>query len=99
VKQLKARFGTIVANGQGEMKGQLFRVAHLGFFDPLDTLAVIGALEQVTVDALPPSKFQLGDALAAAQRVFAERSRALDKAASNDSSKISVGAVPAGVGR
>ena len=75
VKQLKARFGTIVANGQGEMKGQLFRVAHLGFFDPLDTLAVIGALEQVTVDSLPPSKFQLGDALAAAQRVLAERSR------------------------
>ena len=74
VKQLKSRFGTIVANGQGEMKGQLFRVAHLGFFDPLDMLAVIGALEQVTADALPPSKFRLGDALAAAQRVLAERS-------------------------
>ncbi|MGC2509636.1 MAG: alanine--glyoxylate aminotransferase family protein, partial [Acidobacteriaceae bacterium] len=98
VKQLKARFGTIVANGQGEMKGQLFRVAHLGFFDPLDTLAVIGALEQVTIDSLPPSKFQLGDALAAAQRVFAERSRTLDNAATN-SSKTSAVAEPAGVGR
>jgi len=83
VKQLKSRFGTIVANGQGEMKGQLFRVAHLGFFDPLDTLAVIGALEQVTIESLPQSKFQLGDALAAAQRVFAERSRTLDDASTN----------------
>ncbi|MGH9617890.1 MAG: pyridoxal-phosphate-dependent aminotransferase family protein [Acidobacteriaceae bacterium] len=75
VKQLKSRFGAIVANGQGEMKGQIFRVAHLGFFDPLDTLAIIGALEQVTADSLPPSKFALGDALAAAQRVFAARNR------------------------
>jgi aspartate aminotransferase-like enzyme len=98
VKQLKARFGTIVANGQGEMKGQLFRVAHLGFFDPLDTLAVIGALEQVTVDSLPPSNFQLGDALTAAQRVFAERSRRLD-GASTASSKLTAVAEPAGVGR
>ena len=98
VKQLKSRFGTIVANGQGEMKGQLFRVAHLGFFDPLDTLAVIGALEQVTIDSLPPSKFQLGDALAAAQRVFAERSRSLDAASTNSSKTIAV-AEPAGVGR
>ena len=69
-----------------------------GFFDPLDTLAVIGALEQVTIDSLPPSKFQLGDALAAAQRVFAERSRTLDNAATN-SSKTSAVAEPAGVGR
>jgi aspartate aminotransferase-like enzyme len=99
VKQLKARFGTIVANGQGEMKGQLFRVAHLGFFDPLDTLAVIGALEQVTADSLPPSKFQLGDALAAAQRVFAERSRIVDKAASTTSSTTSAIAEAAAVGR
>ncbi|MES2220475.1 MAG: alanine--glyoxylate aminotransferase family protein [Acidobacteriota bacterium] len=98
VKQLKARFGTIVANGQGEMKGQLFRVAHLGFFDPLDTLAVIGALEQVTIDSLPPSKFKLGDALAAAQRVFAERSRSLD-GASTTTSKSEAVAEPAGVGR
>jgi len=65
----------------------------------LDTLAVIGALEQVTVDALPPSKFQLGDALAAAQRVFAERSRIVDNAASKNSSTTSAVAEPTGVGR
>jgi aspartate aminotransferase-like enzyme len=75
VKELKSRFGAIVTNGQGEMKGQIFRVAHLGFFDPLDTLALLGALEQVTADSLPASGFLLGQALAAAQRAFAERSR------------------------
>ncbi len=98
VKELKSRFGTIVANGQGEMKGQLFRVAHLGFFDPLDTLALLGALEQVTAQSLPASKFALGDALAAAQRVLAERSLATnDSAAANSSLQASP--EPAGVGR
>ena len=45
VKELKSRFGAIVTNGQGEMKGQIFRIAHLGFFDPLDTIALLGAIE------------------------------------------------------
>src|SRR6185437_17066649 len=33
VKALKTRFGSVIANGQGEMKGKIFRVAHLGFFE------------------------------------------------------------------
>lgn len=98
VKELKARFGTIVTNGQGEMKGQIFRIAHLGFFDPLDTLAVLGALEQVTADSLPPSKFKLGDALTAAQRVLAERTRLLNNSTPAPSSTRTT-AEPAGVGR
>ena len=51
VKELKSRFA-LVTNGQGEMKGQLFRIAHIGFFDYLDTIAIIGALEQVAKDTL-----------------------------------------------
>jgi aspartate aminotransferase-like enzyme len=73
VKDLKSRFGAIVADGQGEMKGQLLRIAHLGFFDPLDTLAIVGALEQ-TLHALGVAKFSLGDGLAAAQKAYAEKS-------------------------
>ena len=57
------------------MKGQLFRVAHLGFFDPLDTLAVIGALEQVTADTLKVSGFNWATALAAAQQVLSARTK------------------------
>ncbi len=98
VKELKSRFGTIVTNGQGEMKGQIFRIAHLGFFDPLDTLAVLGALEQVTADSLPPSKFALGDALTAAQHVLSERSRLLNPS-TPASSSTRAGAEAAGVGR
>ena len=32
------------------MKGQMFRIAHIGYFDYLDTIAIIGALEQVSGD-------------------------------------------------
>ena len=72
VKRMKSRFGAIIANGQGDMKGQLFRIAHLGYFDYLDTIALIGALEQV-MSTITPGKLELGDALRAAQTVFAER--------------------------
>jgi len=70
VKAFRNRFGAIVANGQGEMKGQLFRIAHLGYYDYLDTIAAIGALEQVLAEMGRP--IELGAGLKAAQRVYAE---------------------------
>jgi aspartate aminotransferase-like enzyme len=74
VKELKSRFGAIITNGQGEMKGQIFRIAHLGFFDYMDTIALIGALEQVIVKSLPQLGVQFGAGLIAAQKLYAERS-------------------------
>jgi aspartate aminotransferase-like enzyme len=72
VKELKNRFGAVITNGQGEMKGQIFRVAHIGLFDYMDTIAIIGALEQVAVSTLKIPGFEFGQALTAAQRVFAD---------------------------
>jgi len=72
VKELKSRFGAVIANGQGEMKGKIFRVAHLGFFDYMDTIALIGAMELIARDTLK-LPVQLGQGLAAAQQVFAEK--------------------------
>jgi len=71
VKELKNRFGAVITNGQGEMKGQIFRVAHIGLFDYMDTIAIVGALEQVAVSTLKIPGFEFGQALAAAQKVFA----------------------------
>ncbi len=73
VKELKRRFAAIVTNGQGEMKGQIFRIAHIGLFDYMDTIAIIGALEQVAATSLNLPGFVFGKALAAAQQVYAER--------------------------
>jgi aspartate aminotransferase-like enzyme len=74
VKELKRRFGAIVTNGQGEMKGKIFRIAHIGLFDYMDTIAILGALEQIAAASLNLPKFVFGRALAAAQQVYAERS-------------------------
>ena len=76
VKELKSRFAAVITNGQGEMKGQIFRIAHLGFFDYMDTIALIGALEQVVVKSLPQLGAKFGDGLIAAQKVYVERTKA-----------------------
>ena len=47
VKQFREDFGAVVANGQGEMKGKVFRIAHLGYYDYLDTIGILAALEHV----------------------------------------------------
>src|SRR6478752_3314968 len=65
VKALKARFALVTANGQGEMQGKIFRVAHLGFFDYLDTVAFLGAMEHIAKDTLG-LKVEFGQAVAAA---------------------------------
>jgi aspartate aminotransferase-like enzyme len=71
VKAFRERFDAVVANGQGDMKGKLFRIAHIGYFDYLDTIGVIGALEQVMAK-IAPGTFEFGAALRAAQEVYAQ---------------------------
>jgi aspartate aminotransferase-like enzyme len=71
VKALKTRFASIIANGQGEMQGKIFRIAHLGFFDYLDTVALLAALEHIAKDTLK-LPVEYGQAVAAAQKVYAD---------------------------
>lgn len=72
VKVLRNRFGVVIANGQGEMKSSLFRIAHLGFYDYLDTIAIIGALEHTLLEI--GRKIDLGAGLRAAQLTYAQSS-------------------------
>jgi aspartate aminotransferase-like enzyme len=74
VKALKAKFALVTANGQGEMQGKIFRVAHLGFFDYLDTVAFLGAMEHIAKDTLG-LKVEYGQAVAAAQKIYAEAAK------------------------
>ena len=69
VKEFKSRFGAIIANGQGSMKGQIFRIAHLGYFDFADLFAVIASLEIILHANGYPVKFGAG--VAAVQEVYA----------------------------
>ena len=47
IKEYRTRFNAIITNGQGSMKGQIFRLAHLGYFDFHDLFAVIAELELI----------------------------------------------------
>src|SRR3989475_3688637 len=73
VKEFRESFNAVVANGQGEMKGKLFRMAHLGYYDYLDTIGILAALEHVlaSVTAKP---VEYGAAVRGAQEVYARRS-------------------------
>ena len=78
VKLFKSEFGAVISNGQGdEMKGKIFRMAHIGFFDYMDTLAIIGALEQILGIIARPKHVEFGHGLRAAQGVYARASAAL----------------------
>lgn len=70
VKEFRNRFGAIIANGQGSMKGKIFRIAHLGYFDFADLFAVIAELEIILAANGHPVKF--GSGVAAAQMVYAD---------------------------
>lgn len=43
--EMRNRFGVELAPGQGDFKGKLFRIGHLGYVDKLELVATIGALE------------------------------------------------------
>jgi aspartate aminotransferase-like enzyme len=72
VKEFREAFDAVVANGQGEMKGQLFRIAHLGYYDYLDTIGLLGGLEQV-LSRVTGKDVEYGVALRAGQQVYARR--------------------------
>jgi aspartate aminotransferase-like enzyme len=70
VKEFRSRFGSIISDGQGSMKGQIFRIAHLGYFDFPDLFGVIAELEIILAAHGMPVKFGAG--VAAVQNVYAD---------------------------
>ena len=60
-----------IAGGQGEMKGKLFRLGHMGYAAEFDVIIALSALEQVLADLGVPVDF--GASMRAAQKIFAEK--------------------------
>ena len=60
VKEFRNRFGAVIANGQGTMKGQIFRIAHLGYFDFADLFSVVAGLEIILHANGHPVEFGAG---------------------------------------
>jgi aspartate aminotransferase-like enzyme len=51
VSGLRDRFGITIANGQGELKGKIFRIGHIGWFDVFEITTALAAVELVLTDA------------------------------------------------
>jgi aspartate aminotransferase-like enzyme len=83
VKDLKKHFGAIIANGQGSMRGKIFRLAHLGYYDAPDLFAILAALEIVLYRL--GHRVELGSGVRAAQEVYLRRTADQDanRAATN----------------
>ena len=63
------RFGITVAGGQDRAKGKIIRIAHLGYYDQLDMVMVISALEILLKEL--GYAFELGTGVRAFEEVLA----------------------------
>ncbi|MGA9363692.1 MAG: alanine--glyoxylate aminotransferase family protein [Bacteroidota bacterium] len=82
--QLRKKHGIVVAGGQDHLKGKVIRIAHLGYFDDLDIIAVVAALGMAMEECVgksnagPPSsgksggRFDQGAAVEAALRALSQ---------------------------
>jgi aspartate aminotransferase-like enzyme len=69
VAKVRADHRIILAPGQGPLKGKVFRIGHLGYYDRFDMIRCLAALELTLGDMGYPVK--RGAAVAAAEQVFA----------------------------
>jgi aspartate aminotransferase-like enzyme len=71
VAALRDRFGITIANGQGELKGKIFRIGHIGWFDIFDITTALAAVELALADA--GAEIERGVAVTRALEAWAER--------------------------
>ena len=70
-KTLKVDNGITIAGGQEEYAGKIFRVSHLGYYDDLDMITFMAALERTLV--AHRHKFSVGSGLAAVQEALLDK--------------------------
>ncbi len=69
-KLMRDRFGITIAGGQNQLKGQIVRIAHCGYYGAFDIVTSIAGLEMALSEL--GADVELGAGVAAAQRVFLE---------------------------
>jgi len=71
VATLRDRFGITIAGGQGALKGKIFRIGHIGWFDVFDITTSLAALELALADA--GADIERGVAVTRALEAYTER--------------------------
>jgi aspartate aminotransferase-like enzyme len=70
VLTLRDRFGITIADGQGPVKGKIFRVGHIGHYDVFDITTALAALELALAEA--GADIERGVAVTRALEAYAE---------------------------
>ena len=70
LEKLEKQYGLKLANGQDSLKGKIVRLGHMGYMDQFDILAALAGIELVLKEM--GHLVEIGKAITAAQRVFAE---------------------------
>jgi serine---pyruvate transaminase len=70
VAALRDRFGITIANGQAMLKGKIFRIGHIGWFDVFDITTALAAVELALTDA--GAEIERGIAVTRALEAWAE---------------------------
>jgi serine---pyruvate transaminase len=73
VRGLRDRFGITIANGQSTLKGKIFRIGHIGYFDVFDITTALAAVELVLADL--GAEIERGVAVTRALEAYEERAR------------------------
>jgi aspartate aminotransferase-like enzyme len=73
VLTLRDRFGITIADGQGPLKGKIFRIGHIGWFDLFDITTALAAVELVLADR--GADIERGVAVTRALEAFADGAR------------------------
>ncbi len=68
-KLMRDKYGVTVAGGQAQLKGKIFRIAHLGYFDTFDIIIAVAAVE-MALREMGVEKIKLGKGVAAAQEIL-----------------------------
>ncbi|RJQ38586.1 MAG: alanine--glyoxylate aminotransferase family protein [Nitrospiraceae bacterium] len=63
-KNLRVKYGITAAGGQGQAKGKIFRIAHLGYADTFDVITAIAGVEMTLKGMGHPVKLGAGVAVA-----------------------------------
>jgi len=67
-KACREQYGVVLAGGQEDLKGKIFRIGHLGYMDKMDMIAAFSALE--IVGSQMGAKIKLGNAVAAVEEML-----------------------------
>jgi serine---pyruvate transaminase len=69
LKKLEKQYGYKLADGQDAMKGQIWRLSHMGYTDAFEVLGAVSALELVLIES--GFKLEVGAGVSAFQKTYA----------------------------